>query len=195
MIDATIIAAPSSTKNKDGQRDPEMHQTKKGNQWHFGLKAHIGADSDSGAVHSVHVTAANESDVANAHHLLHGQESDVHADAGFTGVDKRDEIKAAQDEGRIKADINWHVAERRHKIKLMPEGLIKDLRQALERVKAQIRARIEHPFHIVKNIFGHKKLRYRGLAKNASQLNVMFGLANLVLLKRPLLALQGTAAP
>ncbi|MBS0405907.1 MAG: IS5 family transposase [Proteobacteria bacterium] len=195
MIDATIIAAPSSTKNKDGQRDPEMHQTKKGNQWHFGLKAHIGADSDSGAVHSVHVTAANESDVANAHHLLHGQESDVHADAGFTGVDKRDEIKAAQDEGRIKADINWHVAERRHKIKLMPEGLIKDLRQALEQVKAQIRARVEHPFHIVKNIFGHKKLRYRGLAKNASQLNVMFGLVNLVLLKRPLLALQGTAAP
>ena len=195
MIDATIIAAPSSTKNKDGQRDPEMHQTKKGNQWHFGLKAHIGADSDSGAVHSVHVTAANESDVANAHHLLHGQESDVHADAGFTGVDKRDEIKAAQDEGRIKADINWHVAERRHKIKLMPEGLIKDLRQALEQVKAQIRARVEHPFHIVKNIFGHKKLRYRGLAKNASQLNVMFGLANSVLLKRPLLALQGTAAP
>ena len=97
MIDATIIAAPSSTKNKDGQRDPEMHQTKKGNQWHFGLKAHIGADSDSGAVHSIHVTAANESDVANAHHLLHGQESDVHADAGFTGVEKREEVKAGQD--------------------------------------------------------------------------------------------------
>ena len=101
-----------------------MHQTKKGNQWHFGLKAHIGADSDSGAVHSIHVTAANESDVANAHHLLHGQESDVHADAGFTGVEKREEVKAAQDEGRIKADVNWHVAERRHKIKAMPEGFL-----------------------------------------------------------------------
>lgn len=202
MIDATIIAAPSSTKNKEGQRDPEMvrgdesepRTTKKGNQWHFGLKAHIGADADSGAVHSVHVTAANESDVANAHHLLHGEECDVHADAGFTGVDKRDEIKAAQDEGRIKTDVNWHIAQRRHQLKAMPEGLIKQLKQALERVKAQIRARVEHPFHIVKNLFGHKKLRYRGLAKNASQLNVMFGLANLVLLKRQLLGLQGIGA-
>ena len=112
-----------------------------------------------------------------------------------TGVEKREEVKAAQDEGRIKADVNWHVAERRHKIKAMPEGLTKQLKQALERVKAQIRARIEHPFHVVKNLFGHKKLRYRGLAKNASQLNVMFALANLVLLKTPLLQLQGTGAP
>ena len=195
IVDATIIAAPSSTKNKEGERDPEMHQTKKGNQWHFGLKAHIGADSDSGAVHSVHVTAANESDVANAHHLLHGDEKHVHADAGFTGVEKRDEVKAAQQQGRIKADVNWHVAERRHKIKVMPEGLTKELTQALERVKAQIRARVEHPFHIVKNLFGHKKLRYRGLAKNGTQLTVMFALANLVLLKRPLLTLQGIGAP
>ena len=195
MIDATIVAAPSSTKNQAGSRDPEMHQTKKGNQWHFGLKAHIGADSDSGAVHSVHVTAANESDVANAHHLLHGDEKHVHADAGFTGVEKRDEVKAAQQQGRIKADVNWHVAERRHKIKVMPEGLTKELTQALERVKAQIRARVEHPFHIVKNLFGHKKLRYRGLVKNGAQLTVMFALANLVLLKRPLLTLQGIGAP
>ena len=195
IVDATIIAAPSSTKNKEGERDPEMHQTKKGNQWHFGLKAHIGADSDSGAVHSVHVTAANESDVANAHHLLHGDEKHVHADAGFTGVEKRDEVKAAQQQGRIKADVNWHVAERRHKIKVMPEGLTKELTQALERVKAQIRARVEHPFHIVKNLFGHKKLRYRGLVKNGAQLTVMFALANLVLLKRPLLTLQGIGAP
>ena len=191
MIDATIIAAPSSTKNKDGQRDPEMHQTKKGNQWHFGLKAHIGADSDSGAVHSIHVTAANESDVANAHHLLHGQESDVHADAGFTGVEKREEVKAAQDEGRIKADVNWHVAERRHKIKAMPEGLTKQLKQALERVKAQIRARIEHPFHVVKNRFQHRKTRYRGLAKNTAQMFSLFGLANLLLAKRHLLSTIG----
>lgn len=195
MIDATIIAAPSSTKNRTGQRDPEMHQTKKGNQWHFGLKAHIGADSDSGAVHSVHVSAANESDVAHAHHLLHGDERHVYADAGFTGVQKRDEIKAAQQQEKIKADITWHVAERRHKLKAMPEGLIKELTQALERVKAQIRARVEHPFHIVKNLFGHKKARYKGLAQNGAQLAVLFALANVVLLKRPLLALQGTGAP
>ena len=195
VVDATLIAAPSSTKNSSGERDPEMHQTKKGNQWHFGLKAHIGADSDSGAVHSVHVTAANESDVANAHHLLHGDEKHVHADAGFTGVETRDEVKAAQQQGWIKADVNWHVAERRHKIKVMPEGLTKELTQALERVKAQIRARVEHPFHIVKNLFGHKKLRYRGLVKNGAQLTVMFALANLVLLKRPLLTLQGIGAP
>ncbi|GAB7546851.1 IS5 family transposase [Cupriavidus sp. 8B] len=192
MVDATLIAAPSSTKNKGKSRDPEMHQTKKGNEWHFGMKAHVGADADSGLVHSLHTTAANESDIAHTHHLLHGEESQVHLDAGYTGVERRDEIKQAQGQGTIRADISWHVAAKRSKIEKMPAGRWKDLTKAVERKKAQIRARVEHPFHVVKNLFGHKKTRYKGLAKNTAQMFSLFGLANLVIAKKPLLAFQGS---
>jgi IS5 family transposase len=192
MVDATLIAAPSSTKNKGKSRDPEMHQTKKGNEWHFGMKAHVGADADSGLVHSLHTTAANESDIAHTHHLLHGEESQVHLDAGYTGVERRDEIRQAQGQGTIRADINWHVAAKRGKIEKMPAGRWKDLTKAVERKKAQIRARVEHPFHVVKNLFGHKKTRYKGLAKNTAQMFSLFGLANLVIAKKPLLAFQGS---
>ena len=101
MVDATIIAAPSSTKNATHERDPEMHQTKKGNEWHFGMKAHIGVDVDSGLVHSVHATAANESDIANTLRVLHGQEEFVSADAGYVGVEKRQEIVQAQQDGKL----------------------------------------------------------------------------------------------
>ena len=188
MVDATIIAAPPSTKNKDKARDPEMHQTKKGNEWHFGMKAHIGA-ADSGLVHSLHVTAANESDVAHAHHVLHGQETMAFVDAGYTGVDKRPEVVQAQAEGKIRSDIEWNVAQRRSKVTQMAEGTLKTLTKALERVKAQIRARVEHPFHVVKNLFHHKKVRYKGLAKNEAQLYSLFGLANLVIAKKALLAM------
>lgn len=197
MVDATIIAAPPSTKNKDKARDPEMHQTKKGNEWHFGMKAHIGADADSGLVHSLHVTAANESDVAHTHHVLHGQETRAFLDAGYTGVDKRPEVAQAQAEGKIRSDIEWNVAQRRSKVTQMAEGTLTTLTKALERVKAQIRARVEHPFHVVKNLFHHKKVRYKGLAKNEAQLYSLFGLANLVIAKKALLAMapQGTGAP
>lgn len=197
MVDATIIAAPPSTKNKDKARDPEMHQAKKGNAWHFGMKAHIGADADSGLVHSLHTTAANESDVAHAHQVLHGQETQVHLDAGYIGIDKRPEIIQAQAEGCIRGDIEWNVAKRRSTITKMAEGTLKELTQALERVKAQIRARVEHPFHVVKNLFGHKKARYKGLAKNEAQLYSLFGLANLVLAKKKLMAqlAAGMSAP
>jgi IS5 family transposase len=195
LIDATIIAAALSTKNQARQRDLEMHQTKKGNQWYFGMKGHIGADAASGLVHSVHVTAANESDVAHAHELLHGQEKDVFADGGYAGVDQREEVKAAQEAGAIGEDLNWHVAAKRSQIKAMPEGALKTLTKALEKTKAQIRARIEHLFHVVKNIFGHKKARYKGLARNAAQLMVLFGLANLVRAKASLMAMQGVGAP
>lgn len=197
MVDATIIAAPPSTKNEDKSRDPEMHQTKKGNEWHFGMKAHIGADADSGLVHSLHATAANESDVAHAHEVLHGQEAFASLDAGYTGVAKREEIVQAQLDGSIRADIQWHVAERRSVINKMAEGPLKVLKKALERVKAQIRSKVEHPFHVVKNLFHHKKVRYKGLAKNKAQLYSLFGLANLVIAKKKLLAVvpQGTGAP
>jgi IS5 family transposase len=187
LVDATIIAAPPSTKNKDKARDPEMHQAKKGNQWHFGMKAHIGVDADSGLVHSVHATAANESDVAHTHELLHGEEERVYADAGYTGVDKRAEIAKAQAEGNIRKDVEWHVATKRGEIQAMPEGPFKELTILVERKKAQIRALVEHPFHVIKNLFRYKKVSYRGLKKNAARLYAQFALANLQLAKAALL--------
>jgi IS5 family transposase len=187
MVDATIINAPTSTKNRDKARDPEMHQTKKGNQWYHGLKAHIGADAQSGLVHSTHYTAANESDVARTHEVLHGQEEHVFLDAGYTGVEKREEIVQAQARGAIKTDVQWSVAMKRSKLKGMAEGSLKQLTQALEKIKAQIRARVEHPFHVMKNLFKHKKARYRGLAKNGAHCDTLFALANLVIAKKALL--------
>ena len=194
IVDATIIAAPSSTKNEGNARDPEMHQVKKGNEWHFGMKAHIGVDADSGLVHSLSTTAANAADITQAQHLLHGDERDVFADAGYTGVAKREEIIEAQAEGSIDADVRWHVAIKRGKLKAMPEGRYKQLITALEHAKAQIRARVEHPFHVIKNLFRHKKVRYKGLAKNEAQLFSLFALANIVIAKRRLLALQARGA-
>ena len=175
LVDATLIAAPSSTKNKEKQRDPEMHQTRKGNQWYFGMKAHIGADRDSKLVHTLVVTAANVADVTKTAELLHGQEQQVHADAGYTGVEKRAEIVA------LKRKIDWQIARKRGLIKALAEGAEKETLRAVERAKASVRAFVEHPFHLVKNIFRHRKVRYRGLVKNGQQLYTLFGLANVVL--------------
>jgi len=181
LVDATIIAAPPSTKNADKARDPEMHQTKKGNEWHFGMKAHIGTDLQ-GLVHTVVGTAANVADVACAHLLLHGEETTASADAGYLGVEKRPEVQ------KECGAVTWHVAAKRSKVKALPEGRIKALTQELEKLKAQVRAKVEHPFHVVKNLFGFRKVRYRGLAKNTAQLHTLFALANLVLCKGRLLA-------
>ena len=180
LMDASLIAAPSSTKNRRRERDPDMHQTKKGNQWYFGMKAHIGTDAASGLVHSVEGTAANVSDISQAHALLHGGEKTAGADAGYTGVEKRPEIVAL---GR---EIEWRVAVRRRTLKAQPEGWAKTLNGAWEKLKARARALVEHPFHIIKNIFRHRKVRYRGLAKNTSQLRVLFALANLYMVRRQL---------
>ncbi|MDP3325916.1 IS5 family transposase [Hydrogenophaga sp.] len=180
VVDATLIAAPSSTKNSTGERDPEMHQTKKGNQWHFGMKAHIGVDADSGLVHAVVGTAANVNDVTQAHALVHGNETDVFADAGYQGVDKREETQDI--------DVDWHVAMRPGKRKTLdkstPMGAIMD---KLEKTKASIRAKVEHPFRVIKRQFGHVKVRYRGLAKNTAQLHTLFALSNLWMVRRALL--------
>jgi len=176
IVDATIIAAPPSTKNKAKARDPEMHQTKKGNEWYFGMKAHIGTDADSGLVHSLTGTAANVADITETERLLHGEESDVFADAGYTGVAKRDELKDK--------NVTWHVAEKRGKLKKMEEGPRKDLVTQFEKTKAQIRAKVEHPFHVIKNLFRHRKVRYRGLLKNTAQLFTLFALGNLILARR-----------
>ena len=178
IVDATIIAAPSSTKNRERERDPDMHQTRKGNQWYFGMKAHIGVDAQSGLVHHVVGTAANVSDVSQTRALLHGGEKSVHADAGYQGADKRPEMDLA--------NIQWQIAAKRGKIKAMAEGAQKELLKQCERAKAQVRSLVEHPFHIIKNLFKHRKLRYRGLAKNTAQLHVLFALANLVMASRRL---------
>ena len=179
-MDATIIAAAPSTKNKAKARDPEMHQTKKGNVWHFGMKAHIGVDLGSGLVHTVVGTAANVADVAQAHALLHGAEILGLGDAGYQGVEKRPEVTA-----RL-GHVRWIVAAKRGKIRAMADGRVKDLTLAVEKTKAQMRALVEHPFHVLKNLFGYRKTRYKGLAKNTAQLHTLFALANLVLVGRTL---------
>ena len=182
LVDATLIAAPSSTKNQKRARDPEMHQTKKGNQWYFGMKAHLGTDRDSTLVHTVVVTAANVADIAKTAELLHGEEQQVHGDAGYTGVEKRPEIVA------LARPIDWQIAGKRSLIKALAEGAQKEAIKAVEHAKASVRAFVEHPFHIVKNLFRHRKTRYRGLAKNGHQLHTLFGLANLVIAARRIAA-------
>jgi IS5 family transposase len=186
IVDATIIAAPSSTKNQDGERDPEMHQTKKGNQWHFGMKAHIGVDAESGITHTLVTTPANTNDVTQAHALLHGEEKIAFGDAGYQGVEKREE--------NLDSSVQWKVALRPGKRKALPKTAIGRLQEKIEKLKASVRAKVEHPFHIVKNIFGMKKVRYKGLAKNTAQLFTLFGLANLLITKRRLFALNTQGA-
>ena len=181
IVDATIIAASSSTKNEGKTRDPDMHQTKKGNQWFFGMKAHIGVDAESGIVHSVVATAANAADITQAGALLHGEEEVAFGDAGYRGVDKREEAQGPR----------WHVAMqpgKRRKLDLTRKWA--RLLEQAEQLKASVRAKVEHPFHVVKNLFCHKKVRYKGLAKNAAQLFSLFALANLVIAKRRLLAIH-----
>jgi IS5 family transposase len=182
IVDATIIAAPSSTKNRHKERDPEMHQVKKGNAWHFGMKAHIGVDAQSGLVHTIVGTAANVADISQAHTLLHGEEKNAHADAGYIGVEKREEVAARS------LNVTWYVAAKRSKVHGLAEGLVKELTLRFEHAKAQVRARVEHPFHTIKNLFRHRKTRYRGLAKNTAQLHSLFALANLVIARRSLFA-------
>jgi transposase, IS5 family len=184
IVDATIISAPSSTKNASGERDPEMHQTKKGNQWHHGMKAHIGVDAESGIVHSLASTAANAHDVTQAGALLHGEETDAFGDAGYRGVEKREEAQGPQ----------WHIAMQPSQRRQLSDSPLGQLLEKLEKLKASIRAKVEHPFHVIKNLFRHRKTRYRGLAKNHAQLLSLFGLANLVIAKRRLLALQAQGA-
>jgi IS5 family transposase len=176
IVDATLIAAPPSTKNKDCERDPEMHQSKKGNDWHFGMKAHIGVDATSGLVHTLIGTAGNVADVTQAGALLHGDEIAALGDAGYQGVEKREE-----NEGKT---VTWHVAMKRSKRKALPNNKLGRMREKLEQLKASVRAKVEHPFHVVKNLFRHRKTRYRGLAKNTAQLFSLFAFANLVLAGR-----------
>lgn len=174
IVDATIIDAPSSTKNKDKARDPEMHQTKKGNQWYFGMKAHIGVDSQSKLIHSVAATAANVHDSQMLEDLLHGDETRVWGDSAYTG--QGDTIR----EQAPKAKDFTHKKGSRHRP-------LSDADKATNKTKSKVRAKVEHPFLVLKRVFGFRKVRYRGLEKNATRLFVACGLVNLYMVRRRLL--------
>ena len=175
IVDASIIEAPSSTKNGAGERDPQMRQTKKGNEWRFGMKVHIGVDSETGMVHSMSTTSANVHDVTEAHRLLHGGEKRVWGDAGYQGVAKRHENRGL--------DVEWRVSMRPGRRRQLERGSEEAVE---ERRKASIRAKVEHPFLWVKRRFGYAKVRYRGLAKNTQRLALLLGLTNLITAERHL---------
>jgi transposase, IS5 family len=173
IVDATMIHAPWSTKNRSGERDPAMHQTKKGNQWYFGMKAHIGVDARHGIVHSVCTTAASVSDVHMLPDLLHGQERKVWGDGGYQG--QAEAIRAAAPEAQ---DMTCR--------RTRYNDSVDQLQRAKNRSKSRVRAKVEHPFRILKRIFGFEKTRYRGLAKNHNRLCACFALANLYLHRKRL---------
>ena len=177
IVDASIIAAPSSTKNRSKERDPEMHQTKKGNEWHFGMKVHIGVDSQTGVVHSVSTTPANVHDVTETPRLLHGGETQVWCDAGYQGVHKRPENRDLE--------VEWQVSMRPGKRRKLEPG---SNEAVMEKRKASVRAKVEHPFLYIKRHFGYAKTRYRGLAKNTLRLMTLLGFANLMRAERYLAA-------
>lgn len=183
VVDATLIAAPSSTKNKDHKRDPDMHSSKKGQQMYFGMKAQIGADAESGLVHTVRGTSGNVHDVTEGNSLLHGQEIVAFGDAGYQGIKKRPEANA---------DVTWHVAMRPGKRKTLNlDNAADTLIDKAEKLKAGIRAKVEHPFRVIKRQFGFVKVRYRGLKKNAAQLVTLFALSNLWMVRGKLMGAQG----
>jgi IS5 family transposase len=175
IVDATIINAPSSTKNEKKQRDPEMHQTRKGKQWYFGMKVHTGTDADSGLVHTVKGTAANEADVNLLGELLHGGEERLHGDSAYHSKD----LKAQAEASGIEFNVNQRGTKQR------PLTRAQRLRN---RRLSRIRAVVEHPFLVVKRLWGHAKVRYRGIAKNLAQMNTLFGLANLYRVRYQLLS-------
>lgn len=183
IVDATIINASSSTKNGEGERDPEMHQTKNGNQWYFGMKVHIGVDEHSGLVHHAHCTAANVGDVTQLQYLLHGREEEVYGDSGYTGAENRAEL---QD---IKAA--FLIAEKPSKLRAIRNKRGQKQARRWEHFKASIRAKVEHPFRVVKRQFGYIKVRYRGLAKNTAQMLTLFALSNLWMVRRQLMPQVG----
>jgi transposase, IS5 family len=188
VVDATLIAAPPSTKNKDGTRDPQMHSSKKGNNYHFGMKAHIGVDVDSGLVHTVHTTAGNEHDVTQASKLLHGQESTVYGDSGYRGVEKREEIQ------KLDNQPDWEISmmpSKRNALKAIKDSCpLAATLDKIEKLKAGIRAKVEHPFRVLKCQFGYRKTRYKGLAKNTAQITTLFALVNLWMARKNLMGTE-----
>jgi IS5 family transposase len=178
-VDATLIPAPCSAKNKDKARDPEMHSSKKGNQWYFGMKAHIGVDADSGLVHTVRGTSGHVSDISEGNTLLHGQETIASGDAGYLGIERRPDAKR---------DVNLQSAMGPGKpLALNKENEVEALIDRTEKIKASIRAKMEHPSQIIKRQFGFIKVRYKGLKKNTAQLTTLFALSNLWMVRTKLI--------
>ena len=179
IVDATIINAPSSIKNAEKKRDPEMYQTKKGNEWKFGMKCNVGVDAGSGLVHSITATSANVHDINEAHKLIREDDEVVYGDSGYTGIEKREEIKN-----------NEHLANIEYRINRRPKSLPKvsdnaiDWERYIDYRKSAVRCKVEHAFKIIKDTFGFRKVRYRGIAKNLNKLNVLFACANLLMVKR-----------
>lgn len=180
IVDATIIDAPSSTKNSTHARDPEMHQTKKGNQWHFGMKTHVGVDAGSGYIHSVTATAANAHDITEAHKLIRGDDEVVYGDSGYLGLDKRGEI--AKDEH--KSQIDYRIARRIGNVRKLPSGIARDFEKYIEHRKASVRAKVEYAFLLLKRQFGYKKTVYRGIKKNLHRIQILLCSANLLMCGR-----------
>ena len=184
IVDSTIISAPSSTKNKEKKRDPDAHQVKKGNTWHFGYKAHIGVDAESGLVHTVKGTAANGHDVTQTSALLTGDEEVAYGDSGYLGADKREDAIIRNKQGKkIRYKINRRPSQMK---KLSKSGQYKA--KKAEHAKSSVRAKVEHVFGVVKRQLKFRKTRYRGLQKQIAKFNIMFALANLILADRPCLA-------
>jgi len=188
IVDATFIEAPSSTKNSANSRDGEMKSAKKGNNWHFGMKAHIGVDAYSGAVHSVETTAANVSDIEMTHKLIREDDEVVNLDAGYIGIEKREEIKADEHLSKVEYRINTKKGELRKRDKTIYKAPLEhlgfigqpDWEREIERQKSKVRSKVEHAFQIIKVRFGYRKVKYRGLEKNSMHLYMLFASANLL---------------
>ena len=175
IVDASIIDAPSSTKNAEKKRDPQMHQTRKGKQWYFGMKVHIGVDTDSGLVHTVRGTAANVADVNVLGELLHGDEESLHGDSAYHSK----QLKAQAQASGIAFNVNERGTRHRPLTKMQ---------RARNRRLSRVRATVEHPFLVVKRLWGHAKVRYRGIAKNLAQMYALFALANVYRVRRQLMS-------
>jgi IS5 family transposase len=184
IVDSTIISAPSSTKNKEKKRDPDAHQVKKGNTWHFGYKAHIGVDRDSGLVHTVEATAANVHDATETSKLLTGDEDEVYGDSGYLGAEKRGDAIIRNKAGR---KIKYRINRRPSQVKKLSKSGQYAAKKA-EHAKSSVRAKVEHTFGVVKKQLRFRKTRYRGLEKQRAKFNIMFALANLILADRSCLA-------
>ena len=184
IVDSTFIEAPSTTKNQKKERDPEVHSSKKGNTWHFGYKAHIGVDSESGLVHHVKTTAANEHDVTMTSKLMHGEEETLHGDSGYLGAEKREGAIVKNKSGK---KIKYNINRRPSTIKKLSKSGQYSAKKK-EHQKSSVRSKVEHVFAVVKRLFGYRKTRYRGLRKQTAKNYIMFAVANLYLADRKNLA-------
>ena len=184
IVDSTLVAAPSSTKNQKKERDPDAHQTKKGNQWYFGYKGHIGVDKDTGLVNKIETTAANVHDTTPVPDLLEGTEEEVYGDSGYLGIDQHEDVPKVNHKGK---PIQFKINARRSSLKKLPEAEQEKDRET-EHAKSSVRSKVEHVFAVVKGMFRYRKTRLRGRSKVDAQLHMLFALANLVLADRPSVA-------